>query len=190
LAGIAAGWLVVAPGAPRSGPARRYGVVALQTLAFGTVATLPDLDLLIGLHSGPTHGLGSALIVGIAVLAFGLTPAGARALARLTGAGPPALLDPRAALRLGAGAALAYATHPLLDWMGNDTTPPIGIMVLWPFDSGYYQSDLHVFMAISRRPWLPGFWAHNLTAVVREVLILAPVVAAVWLARRPRVSEV
>ena len=25
----------------------------------------PDLDLLVGAHSGPTHGLGAAVIVGI-----------------------------------------------------------------------------------------------------------------------------
>jgi hypothetical protein len=150
---------------------------------------LPDLDLLIGLHSGPTHGLGSALIIGLAVLACGLTRDGARALSRLSGEGSPTSLEAGGAFRFGAAAALAYATHPLLDWMGTDTTPPIGVMLFWPFDSGYYQSDLYVFMAISRRPWLPGFWAHNLTAVAREVLILAPIVAAVWLARRPRVSE-
>ena len=30
-------------------------------------------------------------------------------------------------------AALAYGSHLLLDWLGDDTTPPIGIMALWPF---------------------------------------------------------
>jgi hypothetical protein len=59
-------------------------------------------------------------------------------------------------------------------------------MALWPFDHEYYESDLHVFMAISRRHWLPNFWTHNLTAVAWEIVILGPVAAAVWLARRRR----
>jgi hypothetical protein len=81
---------------------------------------------------------------------------------------------------------VAYASHVLFDWMGNDTTPPIGIMALWPFTDAYYQSELYVFDAISRRYWLPNFWTHNLLAVVRELAIVAPVVALVaWRRLRP-----
>ena len=84
------------------------------------------------------------------------------------------------AFRFAVACACAYGSHVLFDWMGNDTTPPIGIMALWPFSDGFYQSNLFVFEAISRRYWLPGFWTHNLLAVVREVLIVGPAVAAVW----------
>jgi hypothetical protein len=73
----------------------------------------------------------------------------------------------------------------VLDALGDDTTPPIGIMALWPLTSEFYQTDLRWFMAISRRYWLPGFWTHNLLAVAWEVVLLAPVAAAVaWLRRR------
>jgi hypothetical protein len=69
----------------------------------------------------------------------------------------------------------------LLDWLGSDDTPPIGIMALWPLTDGFYQSDLYWFMAISRRYWLPGFWTHNLTAVFWEVVLLAPLAGVmVW----------
>lgn len=185
LAGVAAGWLVVGPAARRDGPAPGRAVW-LQALAFGLVGGLPDLDLLVGMHRGPTHGLGSAIVVGLAVLAIAMTGAGARALSPLAGDSPPARIGAARALRLAAAVALAWATHALLDWMGTDTSPPIGIMVLWPFSAEYYESDLHLFMAISRRPWLTGFWVHNLTAVAREVLILAPIVVAVGLLKRRR----
>ena len=86
--------------------------------------------------------------------------------------------------------AAAWSSHILLDWLGSDTSPPIGIMALWPFTDGFYQSSAFLFDAISRRYWLPQqfIWG-NLRAVVKEVLILGPVA---WLAmrvayrRRPR----
>ena len=78
----------------------------------------------------------------------------------------------------------ACASHTLLDWLGTDTAPPIGIMALWPFSRGYYESQLHVFMAISRRYWLPEFWTYNLRALVRELVILLPVVGLVIRYRR------
>ena len=77
---------------------------------------------------------------------------------------------------------LAWFSHPVFDWLGSDDTPPLGVMALWPFTDTYYFAHAFVFDAISRRYWLPGFWAHNLRAVAREVLLLAPIgVGAAWL---------
>ena len=82
------------------------------------------------------------------------------------------------------GVAAAWASHVLLDWLGSDTSPPIGIMALWPFSDGFYQSSLFLFDAISRRYWLPQeFIWHNLRAAVGELVILAPLV---YVARRLR----
>lgn len=150
LAGATVGWSIV-PAFPGRGvqPWR-------EGLLFAALGMAPDLDLLVGAHSGPTHGVGAALIVALAVAAW--TKQG----------------------RLGVAAGVAYASHILLDWLGSDSSPPIGIMALWPFTGGHYESDLHVFHAISRRYWLPGFWAHNLRAVAWELLILAPLAMLVW----------
>jgi hypothetical protein len=152
LGGLAAGWLVEKLARVRTSP-----VSWLAALYMG-VGLLPDLDLLVGTHSGPTHGLGSALIVGLTALAA----------------------TRRFALALALAA--AYASHTLLDWLGTDTTPPIGIMALWPLGREYYESDAHLFTAISRRYWLPGFWAHNFQAVLREVSMLLPalLLVAAW----------
>ena len=154
LAGIAAGWSI-APAEP--GPSR----ILRRAAVYGLVAASPDLDLLFGAHSGPTHGLGAAAIVGLLAWVF----------LRSRGIGHTG--------RLASGIAAAYASHTLLDWLGTDTSPPIGIMALWPVSRGYYESSLHVFMAISRRYWLPEFWTYNLRALVRELLILVPIVGIV-----------
>jgi inner membrane protein len=130
---------------------------------FGAIALAPDLDLLVGAHSGPTHGLGVALLAG--------------AIAFAVGARSPGLGNRKFVFRFALAVTAAYASHTLLDWLGSDTSPPIGIMALWPFSREYYESSLHLFMAISRRYWLPEFWTHNVLAVARELVILVPVLA-------------
>jgi len=143
--------------APRAVEFTRRG---LEAILFGTVAMLPDLDLLVGAHSTYTHSVGAVILA--AGLTFSLT----------RGRAP----------RLALGVAAAWSSHILLDWLGSDTSPPIGIMALWPFTDGFYQSSVFLFDAISRRYWLPlEFIWGNLRAMVKEALILWPVA---WLAMR------
>jgi membrane-bound metal-dependent hydrolase YbcI (DUF457 family) len=156
LAGAVVGW-VVDP-APRV----KSGRLAL----FAVMGMAADLDLLVGAHSGPTHGLGAAAIAGIVVGVMGW---GARW---------------RIHSRTVCAVTLAYASHTLLDWLGTDSSPPIGIMALWPFGRDYYESSWHVFMAISRRYWLPEFWTFNVRALGRELMILVPLALIVVIARR------
>jgi inner membrane protein len=154
LGGLAAGWFV----AGRTPSPRRSAVADVVMLAVAGAAA--DLDLLFTLHRGPTHGLGVAGLVGIVVY----------------------LATRRR--RLAAAVAAAYASHTLLDWLGTDTSPPFGIMALWPFSRDYYESGLHVFQAVSRRYWLPEFWTFNLLALVRELAILGPIAAIAAYVRR------
>ncbi|MFN8641876.1 MAG: metal-dependent hydrolase [Candidatus Binatia bacterium] len=122
---------------------------------------LPDIDLLWGRHNMETHSVGAAVLA--ACVAWIATR------------------QPRLALVV----AGAWLTHVLFDWLGSDDTPPLGVMALWPFTDRFFFADAFVFEAISRRYWLPGFVAHNLWAVVTEVLMLGPlVVLATW--RRTR----
>lgn len=134
-----------------------------------SAAVAPDLDLLIGRHSAETHSVGAAILAGAAVFAV------MRARAH-----------PRA-WRWAIVIACAVASHALLDWLGTDTSAPIGIMALWPFSRAYVESDLHLFMAVSRRYWLPEFWTYNFTVLARELLMLGvPALAAEWWLRRKR----
>ncbi|MBA3231750.1 MAG: hypothetical protein H0T05_02920, partial [Acidobacteria bacterium] len=129
---------------------RPIDTALLALLPFAALGALPDVDLLFGVHSMYTHSLGAVVLVLL--------------VARpVTGA-----------WRWATAAALAYASHLLLDWLGHDTTAPIGIMALWPLTSDYYESSLHLFLPISRRYWLPGFVAHNFTAMARELLWIGP----------------
>lgn len=172
LAGLSAGWLVAgAPSGPQlvAGAAdfrrRDWRQVCGRTATVTSVAYLclgvaPDLDLLVGAHSRQTHSLGAAALA--TLVAF--------------------LATRRSMTALGAGA--AWASHILLDWLGTDGSAPIGIMALWPLSDGFYESSLHVFMAIDRRWWMEHFVSHNLTAIAREIAILLPVLTIVWIARR------
>jgi hypothetical protein len=137
---------------------------------FAAAGMAADVDLLFGSHSGPTHGLGAAVMSGF--VAAGCLVASAPRL-------PVASAFRRKAL-LVLGVMAAYATHTLLDWLGTDSSPPIGIMALWPVSGAYYESSVHVFMAISRRYWLAEFWRQNLLALGRELLILVPIAAIIW----------
>ena len=162
LGGAAAGLAVA--GMPLDGlPRSLWRRVAL----FAALGMLPDVDLLAGVHRGPTHGLGAAFIAGLAALAITRN------------------------LRLSVAASAAYASHTLLDWLGSDSSAPIGLMALWPLSREHYASDLHVFYSVSRRYWMPGFVMHNVRALAWELLILVPALAVVIARSRrlPRPSE-
>jgi inner membrane protein len=142
-----------------------------EAALFAALGTLPDIDLLFGAHSGPTHSIGAAVMVGVLV-----TRLGAGGLLRSP------LVPPWAAML---ACSAAYGSHVLLDWMSTDSSAPIGIMALWPFDRGYYESDLHVFGAISRRYYQGWtFVRQNGVAVLRELAILIPTLIVVVVLRR------
>jgi hypothetical protein len=130
---------------------------------FGAIGTIPDFDILWGRHSAETHSMVAALAVGL--VAFAGVASRTRVWTAVT-------------------VALAYGTHLALDWLGNDGTQPFGVMAFWPFDNRYYESDLHLFMAISRRYWLAGFWDHNLRAIASELVLLGPPFFIAWIAAR------
>lgn len=162
LTGFAVGWLLspspVALG--RGGePAPAFSLSRVvrspRAWLFAAVGMAADLDLIVGLHSRYTHSVGAVLLV----LAAGLLSTVRR---RPAGIALPLAI------------AASYGSHVLLDWLANDTSPPLGIMALWPFDNGFYLSSLHVFMGISRKYWLAAAWTQNLVSITRELLILIP----------------
>ena len=128
-------------------------------------AVAPDLDFLWGRHNMETHSLLAGVAAGFAVFAW------------------------KRNARLAIAVAVAWASHVLFDWLGSDTTPPLGVMALWPLSSEYYFSNAFFFEAISRRYWLDNFISHNVWAVTREILILGPPAAALWFWRRGRGSR-
>jgi inner membrane protein len=169
LGGLIAGWMVA--GAPAVDPlsqADAWRRAARHSAPFALVAVLPDVDLLAGIHSRYTHSLGAAAIVTLAVAWF--VPRDRR--------------NRRWTFALACGC--AYASHVLLDWLGSDTSPPRGIMALWPWSSDFYLSGLEWFLATDRRYWLPGFVSRNLLALWWELALLAPPAVLTYFLRRPR----
>jgi membrane-bound metal-dependent hydrolase YbcI (DUF457 family) len=175
LAGVAAAWLAggrlpcglhgtrFRPFSRKATPSLHVAGQTAEIVLFGAAAIAPDLDLLFGTHSTYSHSVGAVLIVGALTVAI----VGARHW------------------RVALGVAVAWGSHILLDCAGSDTSPPIGIMALWPFDGGYYQSSLLIFDVISRRYWLPDqFILGNLRATFKEIAILTPVFAGALYVRR------
>jgi membrane-bound metal-dependent hydrolase YbcI (DUF457 family) len=131
---------------PRERIAHRWRAIGIVA----TIAAAPDFDLLVNDHRGPAHSLGAAVVAGTIALLWTRSP------------------------RWGLAAAFAWASHVLLDWLGTDTRPPVGVMALWPWTHFYYESPLHLFPAVSRRYWLAEFWVYNLEALFVELLLLLP----------------
>jgi hypothetical protein len=123
-------------------------------LFLSAVAIAPDLDLLIATHRGESHSIGAALIAGVVALAVTRRWA------------------------WGVAATLAWSSHVLLDWLSNDTRPPIGVMAMWPFTHDYYKAAIEIFPPVSRRYWESRFWIDNLRAVAVELVILGPIAFA------------
>jgi membrane-bound metal-dependent hydrolase YbcI (DUF457 family) len=166
LAGIA-----VALSTQKRGSGSEPGGFAFHPLALACVAlaVLPDADLLYPpFHRSVTHSVGATLLV--IIVAAGVT------------GWVKGRIDWRIVLTLGA----AHASHLLTDWLGTDRNyAPYGIQMFWPFDDGWYVSRWDVFPPVERRhPFSAATIGTNLAAAVQEIVILGPIVVAVWLVRR------
>ena len=71
--------------------------------------------------------------------------------------------------------AIAWGSHIVLDWLSNDTRPPVGVMALWPFTSDYYKAAIEIFPPVSRRWGDRRFWSHNVWAAFVELALLGPI---------------
>jgi hypothetical protein len=139
-----------------------YAMAPSAIVLCAIAGAAPDIDFLWGRHSRETHSLFAAVVAGLLVFAW------------------------KRSGRLALAVTLAWTSHIVFDWLGSDTTPPLGVMALWPFTSEYYFSNAFFFEAISRRYWLDNFITHNLWAVGRELLILGPLVTILFLVRSRR----
>lgn len=133
-------------------------------LTCGALAAIPDIDLLVRrYHRTATHSVTAVATV------FIIT---AVVTGRVT------------RWRTAALCALAYGSHLLLDWLGADHHPPPGIQALWPFSPRWFISGAGLFRETSRLHLFT--WAttlQNARTVLQEIVILLPIVAALWLVR-------
>ena len=146
--------------------ARAFTIVA--------AALAPDLDLLLKYvdgqnhHQGASHSLGAALLAGLVVSLVGAWRRDERPV------------------WMGLLAMMGWGSHVLLDYLGRDTHPPIGLLALWPVADGYYKFPWPVFLDIGRSfEWTAIL--HNSIAVAWELVILLPI-PALLLRRRLRAA--
>jgi membrane-bound metal-dependent hydrolase YbcI (DUF457 family) len=174
LAGVLTAWVADMPvGNARlngwrslaSEPSPSHAVASSLTLVCAALAVTPDLDLLFAGHRTVTHSIGAVLLVG----------ATAAIIAARSG---------RPAVRIALTCAAAYASHVFLDWLAVDLTVPRGVQALWPFDHHWYISGLGLFRPTERRHvFTAAAIKQNVGAIAQEIVIVAPLLVAVWLVR-------
>jgi membrane-bound metal-dependent hydrolase YbcI (DUF457 family) len=154
LGGLAAAFL--------AGSAGRHVRMSPPVLwASAAMAVAPDIDIVFGGHRSYTHSIGAVALVAAITWLFVRRSANALSTTVIITA--------------------AFSSHLLLDWLGKDTSPPGGLMLLWPLTSTYFVSGLDLFGEVSRRYWLPReFIAGNFGAVGWEVITLMPLVLIGW----------
>jgi membrane-bound metal-dependent hydrolase YbcI (DUF457 family) len=143
---------------------------------YAALAAAPDLDLLVhGAHRTATHSVTAMLLVTIiaAAVTGQVNPLRASRFGR------------HARRRVALLCGISYGSHLLLDWLAADNYPPRGIQMLWPFSGRWFISDLDLFRQTARQEFLTApIIRQNLIAVAQECLILLPILALIWCARR------
>lgn len=148
----------------------------LPALVAVAASLAPDLDFLPGLlrgspalyHHGISHSLGFALAAGLlAALLLPLPGWRRRTVFWLV--------------------FLAYSSHLLLDLVGPDARPPLGIPLFWPLSPDYHLSPLTLLLGVRHSgvtaaptaEWIAAIlhW-YNLVAVALELLLVGSLVLA------------
>ena len=86
---------------------------------------------------------------------------------------------------------VAYGSHLLLDFYGDDPVAPHGIQMFWPFREDWLVAEPTLFLNTQRRePLSATTMATNARAVIRELLVMVPVVLALyWVSPRRQRAE-
>jgi membrane-bound metal-dependent hydrolase YbcI (DUF457 family) len=153
-------------------PGRLKTPLTGAALACAFAACAPDLDIAVSLiatghpttwHSGPTHTVAFAALVGILA---------AWALRRRPGG-----------LALALAIGLATASHVLVDFLtGPDWGwhRSFGVPAWWPWITERLTSPFTVFRGVKHGSVAIWFNAHNLTTAASELIFALPVVALSW----------
>jgi len=158
----------------------------LNVSIFVALASLPDSDFLSGFllgepnryHQWFTHSLGFAFLAG---LGGGLFYWRQKQWAENS---------ERFGL-YGIFIGLAVLSHLVLDLLTWDSSPPKGMMLFWPFDKNHHDLRWDFFLACKRDNNSATFFsslfsAYNLKVVLREFLIMAPIVGLAKIFERLR----
>ncbi|MFH1477129.1 MAG: metal-dependent hydrolase [Verrucomicrobiota bacterium] len=134
------------------------------------LANAPDLDYFFGIFRGNLncyHQTVTHTLVWICGLALAIW-----AYARLR--------KRRQAAWLSLGLMLALlGSHLLADWLTVDKSPPIGLMLAWPFSDRFFHAPWAFFPAPAKHSWTAIWSIRNLRLVLMEIAITLPLVMSV-----------
>lgn len=132
------------------------------------LAVAPDIDLLyVQIHRTVTHSLTAVAFV--MIVAAGVTR-------WVTG---------RAHWGVAAVCGVAYGSHLVLDWLGEDLNVPRGIQALWPVSDHWFLSGWDLFRSTQRaRPLSLPSIQYNLLTALQELLTLGPLLLLLWMTKR------
>jgi len=153
---------------------RRWWVFVVSVV----IAILPDFDFLPGLllgdlrafHHQASHSLTAVVIVSLLI----------------TGLARRWNLNGMAWGIWGGG---LYLSHIILDLLVNDPSSPFGVQLLWPFSESYFISPVTPFASFDYFDQTAGMISamlsvHNFQTMVREILLMAPLVGLTWYVRK------
>ncbi|MEK7730139.1 MAG: metal-dependent hydrolase [candidate division KSB1 bacterium] len=154
--------------------------VWMNLFIFALLANLPDLDFLPGFlagfpnryHHHELHSLGFAALMGLM---------GGLVYLRMAGKFWACFLP----------IFFAVSSHLLLDLLTEDFSDPHGMMLLWPFNSEFYDVPWKIFASVNKSNHssdfiMSLFTLHNVRVVLIELAIMLPLALAAAFTRRRR----
>jgi inner membrane protein len=159
-----------------------------NVVIFAALANLPDIDYLPGFLLGQpnrfhhlwTHSLGFALLAGL--LGGFICWRQRRNFIQAE----------KSAQQFGLYflmISVAVFSHCVLDLFTEDTSPPHGMLLLWPFDRGFYDITWNLFPSTHKSNESATFFAsllnwYNAKIAIREFIIMASIAGLIKLIRR------
>ncbi len=70
-------------------------------------------------------------------------------------------------------------SHLLLDWLTVDRSPPVGMMLAWPFSGRFYHAAFAFFPPAAKQTWAAVWSLHNLRLAMMEAMYTLPLVIMV-----------
>jgi len=141
----------------------KWLVVCMVFAALADIDFIPALfgrvDIANRIHRGPTHSLLFAVVVGVA--AFGVMKA---------------LGKPRP-VRSSVVLFFCLLSHILLDLMGKDYRPPIGVPVLWPFVARSVRIPVGVFLDLHKDTYAEIVSLYNVRVFAHEVMVFGSILS-------------
>lgn len=67
-------------------------------------------------------------------------------------------------------------SHLLVDWLTVDRSPPVGMMLAWPFSDHFYHAAFAFFPSVAKQNWAAVCSTQNLRLALMETILVLPIV--------------